>query len=1056
MHDRCKHNLDVHEPAKRRKVEAFPIKISGLTKVISKSWIQNTFKHYGEVQNIELKVDGTAYVYFTSQEAAISAAKAMNEESVGGKKLNVEVVHSASVPKLTQGDVRTCSSAVNSTQALQHRTYDTTTSYSTTVITNLASTTASTTAIPQEMKSLKLTNIAPTTSEATLVERCRPLEGFSSLKLVKLGSDSTSYAWVNFTTLHAVAAQIALDGMVVDGYTLKTSQPHPYKCHLAQHTQEEVHSVLQPSSQFSFKLPSASTSVSPTPCVFTNPSTTPSNMYHNIRSRSPSGSNKTLFNPIPCGLPVASVDTSSEGTTPIPSRVDTLKMQEAESSESRVKKQDKCIPPKTKKTAILLIEPLPPVDIKKTKSLVHNAHDSDEPKAAVTRKASLPAMKLSLAQPRTSVPKAIQSTHDFSTNYKDGERIQSGSQNPFKQALVWHSSKSIKSASISCMKKEPLPEVTVKVDFSDILVKRIVISANESELNEISRIWNITISGQNVDNSSLVLSSKDPVSLNKANENVLSLKQKVHASISEREFSVNCCFLPCLADLNVIAQLQKMENKETIELIVVTSSSQLKMSRCMEQLQSLVSKTDTPLYLSAVREFTDIRLDSYWKVIHSQSKQVKPFDSNINEKINAAYTNHETTCSFQYQSHSYTIEFPQMILLDKTNGEIHNIIKAEPLWRYSKDEDFGFQPLPETTSHIIEQVFQDGAPWFVEIEGEECVFDFESDQMQVESIEKKKCVPIQRDPPVHSREHVFRVKVRGMADKLSSIEEQFQRMLKRNTISETLQIPIEINTCSSVFRCVFQSLAQQYCIQYVFNQEERSVSFKGTKENLSGIKSIFLSAIIKFLSLRKESIHHFPSEWESQTENIALCQVTAGSSEWNHVVQLMKKTMPNVEVKEIERIQNKSLWEKYIFFKTRMEDKTGKEGVNEKELFHGTRKHHPSVIFKSEKGFDFRFGNKESLWGAGTYFAVNASYSDFRYAYIGSNGQKMLLLAKVVTGESKRILDPEKLKLPPLKPGKMIERYDTIIATTGGSDVYVVYDHEKAYPAYVISYCNEH
>ena len=1047
MHDRCKHNLDVHEPAKRKKLDRFPIKVSGLTKAISKSWIQNTFKHYGEVQSIEPgKIDSAAYVYFSSQEAAISAAKDMNEESVGGKKLNVEVVHSASVPKLTQEDGITCSRTVTSTQALQHRTCDTTTSYRTNVITGIIySTTDSTSTVSQEIKSLKLTNISPTTSEATLVERCKHLEGFCSLKLVKVGSDSTSYAWANFTNLHAVAAQAGLHGMVLNGYTLKASQPHPYKYQLAQHTQQEVPSVLQPLPQFSFKHPSASTSMPPTPCAFTNPSTTPSNIHHNISCRSPSGSNKPLFNPIPCGLPIASVDNSSEGTTLITSRVDTFKMQETESSDSRPKKQDKYIPPKA---ATLLIEQLPPVDIKKTKSLVHNTYDSDEPKVEVTRKASLPAIKLSLARPPTSIPKIA---HNTPTNVKDGERRQSV-HNPFKHALVRHSSKSIQSDSISCIKKEPLPEVTVKVDFSDILVKKIVISANESELNEISRIWNITISGRNIDNSSLVLSSTDPISLNAAKKKVFSLRHEV--IISKREFSVDCSLLPCLADSAIIAQLQKMEEKEAIELVIVTSSSHLRMSTCMEQLQSLFSSTGTPLHLSVVKEFTEIRLGSYWKVIHSQSKQVEPFDSNINEKINAAYTNHETTCSFQYRSHSYKIEFPQMVLRDETNGETHNIIKAEPLWRYLKDEDFGFQPLPETTSCEIEQVFQNGAPWFLTIEGEECVLDFESDQMQIESIEKKIRVPIQRDPPVHSKEHVFRVRVRGMKDKLLSIEEQFQHTLKRSIISETLQIPVEINTCSSVSRCLFQSLARQYCIQYVFSQEEQSFCFKGTKENVSGIKSIVLSAILKLFRLQKKVTPHFPSEWESQTENIALCQVTTGSSEWNHIVQLMKNTMPNVEIKVIERIQNKSLWEKYIFFKKRMEDKTGKKGVNEKELFHGTRKNHPSMIFKSEKGFDFRFGNEESLWGTGTYFAVNASYSDSKYAYIASNGQKMLLLARVVTGDSKRISNPEKLKLPPLKPGKMIERYDTIIATTGGSDIYVVYDHEKAYPAYVISYSN--
>ena len=46
----------------------------------------------------------------------------------------------------------------------------------------------------------------------------------------------------------------------------------------------------------------------------------------------------------------------------------------------------------------------------------------------------------------------------------------------------------------------------------------------------------------------------------------------------------------------------------------------------------------------------------------------------------------------------------------------------------------------------------------------------------------------------------------------------------------------------------------------------------------------------------------------------------------------------------------------------------------------------------------------------------------------------------------------QKMNVPPLKPGKKDERYDTVQATTRRSDIYVVYDHEKAYPAYLITY----
>ena len=32
------------------------------------------------------------------------------------------------------------------------------------------------------------------------------------------------------------------------------------------------------------------------------------------------------------------------------------------------------------------------------------------------------------------------------------------------------------------------------------------------------------------------------------------------------------------------------------------------------------------------------------------------------------------------------------------------------------------------------------------------------------------------------------------------------------------------------------------------------------------------------------------------------------------------------------------------------------------------------------------------------------------------------------------------------------ERYDSVSGQSGGSDIYMVYDHDKAYPAYLITY----
>ena len=65
-----------------------------------------------------------------------------------------------------------------------------------------------------------------------------------------------------------------------------------------------------------------------------------------------------------------------------------------------------------------------------------------------------------------------------------------------------------------------------------------------------------------------------------------------------------------------------------------------------------------------------------------------------------------------------------------------------------------------------------------------------------------------------------------------------------------------------------------------------------------------------------------------------------------------------------------------------------------------------------------------------------------------------MLLAKILTGLSVELEPDSKLCLPPvLKPelkGNM--RYDTVTGHTHGSQVFIAYSNDKAYPFYLISY----
>lgn len=196
--------------------------------------------------------------------------------------------------------------------------------------------------------------------------------------------------------------------------------------------------------------------------------------------------------------------------------------------------------------------------------------------------------------------------------------------------------------------------------------------------------------------------------------------------------------------------------------------------------------------------------------------------------------------------------------------------------------------------------------------------------------------------------------------------------------------------------------------------------------------------------------------WTPQQNLFGPKPVDRSSNEWLHIKGKVTHTLKKAYIIDIQQIHNTWLWDAYAQSKLRLSAKN-KGTINERLLFHGSRQTRPEQIYKSEKGFDFRFAN-QGLWGEGAYFAVNAEYSD-TYAHVLSDGSRQFFMALVLTGVSITWGEDRSLKKPPLKDSNQTgnstfadERYDSVRGKTRGSYIYVVYDHDKAYPAYLITY----
>jgi HEPN domain-containing protein len=204
----------------------------------------------------------------------------------------------------------------------------------------------------------------------------------------------------------------------------------------------------------------------------------------------------------------------------------------------------------------------------------------------------------------------------------------------------------------------------------------------------------------------------------------------------------------------------------------------------------------------------------------------------------------------------------------------------------------------------------------------------------------------------------------------------------------------------------------------------------------------------------------YPPNWVPMPENKAynLYIVKPKSPEYKKIADLFKKTLPNVKIHCIERIQNRELWTKYKDRRREIERDADLRIVDEIMLFHGTRGTCPEMIYGSETGFDMRFSH-DGLWGYGNYFAVNAKYS-LHFAYNKGNNQLQMFVARVSPGASKNHGHNQvRYKVPPERettglhlPGQVRRRYNSVNAFTNGSEIYITYEHHLAYPEYLITF----
>lgn len=452
--------------------------------------------------------------------------------------------------------------------------------------------------------------------------------------------------------------------------------------------------------------------------------------------------------------------------------------------------------------------------------------------------------------------------------------------------------------------------------------------------------------------------------------------------------------------------------------------------------------------------------DYVWEVENDAGvfiTQTPDFDQVLKRVYLQPLPNEEQRHIFFYLERKYIVNFSTKNI-STSKFTVWRMRQGPPYWSFNTGS--GFFIFEDYISALIENVFQYGGHF--EMGSNQYTFVFTPGKSVMVNVRSGKIVEISRYPPITANREV----------EVNVYMQEFILRPKFNMIPHyTFELKVPVSDKLQDFALhALTNETRRYCVhaEHILRDDKIVSKISGASwylGKLRGVLDNFTQKLKEYLephtiprSLPSDCSTSATARDSQSAKDPGLIPVHDGTT-IRPITDLMKKTLPNIRISKIEEVQNVPQLEKYNLEMAHMRQRNAGE-LNEKYLFHGTRFTSPKDVALSQKGFDFRYGNgANNMWGSGAYFAVNASYSDKNYAHRPDGSTtKQLILARVLTGKSYSYGTHAKRDLtkPPYLPGSStsggLQLYDTVNGETNGSTVYIVYDHDKSYPAYIITY----
>ena len=586
-----------------------------------------------------------------------------------------------------------------------------------------------------------------------------------------------------------------------------------------------------------------------------------------------------------------------------------------------------------------------------------------------------------------------------------------------------------------------------------------------NQINLVAKLHSVTVSAMQ-DKLSQVVLSGSPQGVAYVHNEISTL-----ASQAKRDIKAHCMLLPILLSHQARDVITIIRERCGIEVNLATISGIFQPIQYIIQAScqiQLLQKMQVRAYLIPSASLPELYT---WSFINKHSI-LEPLPASVNELLNNWYRLQISGQEqFQFNGVPYIADLSAMTLMDTVSGETVSLYKESqsPYWLFAQDQQQDFLNFVRSDSDAIESMYRYGGS-NITLSGVNHLIDFTS--MHQMSLSTGKTSLIKRCPPPLSSvlpDYTCHLVVTGSPDSLGEVTMEIMKQL--DALCTRTEFTCKLPGISQYWRDVIAvhafNMFRQFCVKVDNLQGNNGVlmaQLQGERDYCGKVKVHVKEQLLDLLQsvMTQESSARsnpsikiiFPPEWGPQQLNVEFKPIRRSSQEWSDIEGMVHKTLPAARLVQIDRVQNRQLWEKYALEKGHMNQRNNGL-LNEKLLFHGTRKNDPRSVVQSLRGIDFRCSRRDHqlLWGTGAYFAANANYSN-RYSYHNAQLQAwQMIIVKVLTGNScsYRKPNPSLTRPPPLFAGSNL-LYDTVCGCSGGSDIYVVYDQDRAYPAYIISY----